>query len=84
MQGKCHYLKTFKNKYLVIYTFLYYLYHMKKELLKKINADLKKQSLNSLAIKMGLKQSTLYRNVMGTSKGTLATWEIIESYYNKQ
>jgi|WetSurMetagenome_2_1015567.scaffolds.fasta_scaffold565393_1 hypothetical protein len=55
---------------------------MRKLLLKKINSDLKKQSLNSLAKEIGIHQPTLFRIVRETSQGSIGNWEIIETYYN--
>jgi hypothetical protein len=56
---------------------------MRKQLFRKINADLKKKSLNALSLEMGLKQPTLHRIVKGKSKGDITTWEKIEAFYRK-
>jgi len=55
---------------------------MRKKLLKKLSASLKRQSLNSLAKEIGFKQSTLWRIVQEQSAGSINNWEKIERYYN--
>ncbi len=57
---------------------------MRKELIKKLAADLKKRSLNSLAKEIDLRQPTLFRIVNKKSQGSIEVWEKIDSYYQKQ
>lgn len=52
-------------------------------LYKKIVADLRRQSLNSLAKEIGIKQSTLWRIVNKQTLGSMKIWGKIERFYNK-
>lgn len=70
--------------YLTNYAVLYYSWAMRKQLYKNIANDLKKTSLNALAIAMRIKQPTLHRIVRGKSRGNIDSWELIEAYYNKR
>lgn len=53
-------------------------------MLRLLNRDLKKVSLRSLAINIGLEQPTLWRLVNEKSHGSIATWEAIGLYYKKK
>jgi DNA transposition AAA+ family ATPase len=55
---------------------------MKKDLLKRLKADIEKSSINAVAQKIGIAQPTLWRLINGKYDGRMSTWETIENYYN--
>ena len=77
-------MPNYFNLLLDIHNSFWYSLTMKKQLLEKINEDLKKTNLTALAKLMGLNQPTLFRLVTGQNGGRIDTWEKIEKYYFKK
>lgn len=56
---------------------------MKDQILKKLHKDIEKNSLSSMAVKIDIPYTNLYRIVKGEGTCTMRTWEKIEAYYVK-
>lgn len=57
---------------------------MLKELLEKINQDLKEMTLTELSGRIGIQIPTLCRIVNGKSRGDFNSWEKIAGYYGRE
>jgi hypothetical protein len=54
---------------------------MNKSILKKLTVDIKKNSINSVAIKIKIPYATLWRIANGDGGCNMTTWGKIEKYY---
>lgn len=64
----------------------YLIYHpimVKERLIHKMNMDLRKLSMPTLAEKIGMEYTTLRRILNGERGGRMDTWENIIRYYDR-